>query len=719
MITVFVATSSMSYGDYPGVVNADGPLAYYRFEEAAGATTLVDSSGNSLDIDNSVLIGTTELGVSGGLGLGVLFNGDGSLLTPLLLDPSVGDFTIEAVIRADEPLGATSVVVANQDGAGLGRSNLLVNGDRSITTFSGGATTSSNSFATEESFDHVVLTYDQSASAIGETTFRFWINGEEAGIGDRVAESANGNWVIGSHKNQGSSFFRGVIDEVAIYDKRLDDPDGDGDSSDSRVSAHFKEYLADTDTVVSFESDVPYLEGGQSATLSWSVSPALTVLMIDDGTGPVDVLGSTVDCEGSLIVSPAVTTTYTMSGEGPLGTESVEVTVSVDELPVINTFEPNFTEVPAGFQASLSWDVSNATSVSIDNGVGIVDNISGSATVMVDASTTYTLTASNSQGNVTAEVMINTITLEHPNLISHWKVGEAEGETEGVELISEGGPALVGTLVGNPTFDTTDPAPVPGGSTASLIFNGVDSWVDVLSFNGIGGSDPRTVAFWFKGPASQLMNNATLVSWGVNSPGERFDIRINTGSGILRTEVNGAGSNGTGVIADDTWRHCAVVFDPADGTTIGTAKFYVDGVLDPLSVVGGAEVNTSLNNNLRIGASRTLGNRLLTGKLDDIRVYNAALDESEIAALFEVQGPDTIEITDVEILGDGSAQLTWTASPGEYSLEYSFDLMAGNWLELSDNELIEPGETEGISVDSTIAPNAANTKVFYRIRRPD
>ncbi|MGC6426200.1 MAG: LamG-like jellyroll fold domain-containing protein [Akkermansiaceae bacterium] len=715
------ALTVLAKADYPGVVNTDNPLAYYRFEEAAGATTLVDSSGNGLDIDYSAPIGTTEIGVPGGLGLGVLFNADGSLLTPLLLDPSVGDFTIEAVIRADEPGAAGTVVIANQDGAGgIGRSNLVVNGNRAITTFSGGQTTAANESASEGRFDHIILTYDQSAGALGETTFRFWVNGEERGMGTAVAEGADGSWVIGSHKSQASQFFSGVIDEVSIYDKRLDDPNGDGDNSDSRVSAHYKEYLTDTDTVVSFESDVPYLDGGQSATLSWKVSPVLTALTIDDGTGPVDVLADTVDCFGTMTVSPTVTTTYTISGEGPLGTESIELTVVVDEPAVVDSFTSNFDEIPAGGQITLSWEVSNGTSVSIDNGVGPVDNLSGSATATITGPTTFTLTATNSQGDVTAQVTIDIIALEHPNLITHWKVGEAEGEAAGSALISEAGPAFAGTFVGNPTFDTSDPAPVPGGSTASIVFDGEGSWIDVLGYNGIGGSDARTVAFWFKGPATQTMNNATLVSWGTGATGQRFDTRVNNNSsGIIRTEVSGSGSNGTAVIADDTWHHCAVVFDPTEGTTIGTVKFYIDGVLDTLSVVGGTELNTSLANPLRIGASRALPNRSLTGKMDDIRIYNAALAEDEILALYEFQGPEIIEVTDLEVLGDGSVQLTWSASPGEYALEYSFDLEDGNWIELSDSEVIEDGETEGSSVDSSIAPNAANTKVFYRFLKID
>ena len=77
-------TASTVHADFPAAVGADNPLAYYRFEEAAGATTLVDSSGNGLDIDYSAGAGTTQLGVTGAIGLGALFNGDGSILTPLL-----------------------------------------------------------------------------------------------------------------------------------------------------------------------------------------------------------------------------------------------------------------------------------------------------------------------------------------------------------------------------------------------------------------------------------------------------------------------------------------------------------------------------------------------------------------------------------------------------------------------------------------------------------
>lgn len=713
--------ASPALADFPAAVVADGPLAYYRFEEDPGATTLVDSSGNGLDIDNSAPLGTTEFGVDAAVGLGVLFNLDGSLLTPLTLDPSNGDFTIEAIIRADSPPAAGTVAVANQDGTlGPGRSNLVVNGNRDITTFSGGLTTNSGNRATEGEFDHVILTFDQSAVAGGvEPTFRFYINGEEAGTGTAIPEAADGNWVIGSHKSQASQFFSGIIDDVAIYDKRLDDLDGDDDVSDSRVADHYKAYLADSKTLIEFGSSVSYVDQGDTVDLSWYVSPALTALTIDDGTGPTDVFSTTVDCRGIVSFSPVASTTYTLTGTGPLGTESLEVKVTVDEPAVINSFAPNFSEVAAGGEVVLSWDVTNGVSVEIDNGVGPVDPVSGSVAVVVNEATTFTLSVTNSQGTVTEQTSVDIILLEDPSLVAHWKVGEADGELEGMTLVSETGAGFDGTFVGTPAFDTGDPAPVPGGSSASIFFDGLNSYVDVLGYNGIGGSEARTVAFWFKGSATQSNNNATLVSWGTGGTTNRFDTRVkNNPSGFIRTEVSGSGSDGTAIMADDTWHHCAVVFDPTVGTTIGSVQFYIDGVLDILSAPGGTEVNTTTTLNVRIGASRALAGRSLTGKMDDIRIYNRALSGEEIVDLFApVDIP--LQVTGIKRLEDGSVELNWSGAPGEYFLEYSRDLTEGSWLEISDSEIIEDGETTGTSVDNVIAPAAGNDKIFYRFRPLD
>jgi hypothetical protein len=65
-------------------------------------------------------------------------------------------------------------------------------------------------------------------------------------------------------------------------------------------------------------------------------------------------------------------------------------------LPTINSFTAGPTTVSEGSSSELSWSVSNATALIIDQGIGTI-SASGSSTVTPTVTTTYTLTAVNQQ----------------------------------------------------------------------------------------------------------------------------------------------------------------------------------------------------------------------------------------------------------------------------------------------------------------------------------
>ena len=74
---------------------------------------------------------------------------------------------------------------------------------------------------------------------------------------------------------------------------------------------------------------------------------------------------------------------------------------------VISSFTAASTSIAYGGSTTLAWSVSGATSVAIDNGVGTLSGSTGSVTVKPTATTTYTLTATNSAGAViTATVKV-------------------------------------------------------------------------------------------------------------------------------------------------------------------------------------------------------------------------------------------------------------------------------------------------------------------------
>ena len=73
--------------------------------------------------------------------------------------------------------------------------------------------------------------------------------------------------------------------------------------------------------------------------------------------------------------------------------------------PIINSFLANPTTITVGESSALSWSVTDATSVTVDNGIGSVA-LTGTTAVNPTTTTTYTLTATNTAGSVTATTTI-------------------------------------------------------------------------------------------------------------------------------------------------------------------------------------------------------------------------------------------------------------------------------------------------------------------------
>ena len=74
-------------------------------------------------------------------------------------------------------------------------------------------------------------------------------------------------------------------------------------------------------------------------------------------------------------------------------------------LPVINFFYADPENIISGSSSTLSWDVSRATAVHIDKGIGYV-SASGARVVSPSTTAVYTLTASNEAGNITASAQV-------------------------------------------------------------------------------------------------------------------------------------------------------------------------------------------------------------------------------------------------------------------------------------------------------------------------
>jgi PKD repeat protein len=159
----------------------------------------------------------------------------------------------------------------------------------------------------------------------------------------------------------------------------------------------------------SFTASPSHIAPGGSATLAWYVMDA-TSLSIDNGVGTVT--GS------SVAVTPAATTTYTLTATNAEGavTSATTVTVTTAPLPVISSYTASPPDIAPGASSTLAWSVSGATSLSIDKGVGIVTGTSVSVTPT--RTTTYTLTATNDAGAVSHSTTVTVTPVPVPVIAS-------------------------------------------------------------------------------------------------------------------------------------------------------------------------------------------------------------------------------------------------------------------------------------------------------------
>ena len=142
------------------------------------------------------------------------------------------------------------------------------------------------------------------------------------------------------------------------------------------------------------------ITAGNSSTLSWTSANSASVFL-NQGIGYVSRTG------GSISVSPAHTTTYSMTAVSQTGTTICQTTITVLPNPAPScTLSANPSSINSGGSSTLSWTTANAISASIDQGVGSVSTSDGSRSVSPPATRTYTMTALGAGGTVTCQKTI-------------------------------------------------------------------------------------------------------------------------------------------------------------------------------------------------------------------------------------------------------------------------------------------------------------------------
>jgi len=239
-------------------------------------------------------------------------------------------------------------------------------------------------------------------------------------------------------------------------------------------------------------------------------------------------------------------------------------------------------------------------------------------------------------------------------LVGHWKFDEGSGTVAG----DSSGLGNNGTLTNGPVWGV-------GKVGGALSFDGSDDYINLNTLNVSGSA--LTLSAWIRGDTF-LPSDARVISKSIGTAEQDhyWMLSIIDNGGIklrFRLKTNGTTNTliaSSGNLSPNTWYHVIARYDGStmklylNGAEVGSTS--KTGTLDTSNIVG---VNIARNPD---------GYGKWDGLIDDVRIYNRALAQTDITALYNYTGVSDTEApsmpTNLTATAQSSTQinLSWNAS---------------------------------------------------------
>lgn len=175
-----------------------------------------------------------------------------------------------------------------------------------------------------------------------------------------------------------------------------------------------------------------------------------------------------------------------------------------------------------------------------------------------------------------------------------------------------------------------------GNTNSAYSFDGINDFISCLPIP-ISGSAPRSITFWYKETGTITSGN-TAFSWGAPTQGNRFDCGMSpSGAGV------GAAFSAkffSYISIPTNWNMYTIILPSITNPTVNDIKVYQNGVLltnviTSNSINVSTPINTTANQPLNFGKNNNFTDQAhLIGNLDDIGIWNRALSQEEITAMY-------------------------------------------------------------------------------------
>lgn len=205
-----------------------------------------------------------------------------------------------------------------------------------------------------------------------------------------------------------------------------------------------------------------------------------------------------------------------------------------------------------------------------------------------------------------------------PGLVAAYSFNEGTGTV--VHDVSGNG--ITGTINGA-TWTTQ------GKYGNALVFNGTTSYVDLGNPSALQFTGSMTLSAWVNAAANPP-DDGQIIAKGDNNSGWQFKTTPDTGPETFGVGVSPSSSSLTqrysaATRALGTWYFVAGVYD----ATAQALNIYVNGVLSNGTIAGtipASQFNSAVNVNI----GRRTGGFYFNGMIDEVRIYNRALTQTEI-----------------------------------------------------------------------------------------
>jgi hypothetical protein len=392
------------------------------------------------------------------------------------------------------------------------------------------------------------------------------------------------------------------------------------------------------------------------ATLSWTIDTTAPTVTITAGpprpssssTAAFSFIssetGSAFECALDTVVFSACSSPQSYAG--PLSDGSHTFQVRATDAPgntgaaasyawTVDTTPPTATITAPTSGATVSASVSVAANAADAGGVvGVRFRLDGAALGVEDTAAPYAITwdtktatdgshvltavARDAAGNTTTSTAVTvTVTNARPGLVAAYSFDEGGGSTLGDRSALGNTGAISGA--------TWSAAGKYGGA---LSFDGIDDWVTVADSSSLDLTVGMTLEAWVK---PSVTKSWPTVIHKERAPDLSYSLYANSSPELgdrpsMHLWIDGRDRNirGGSTLPVGTWTHLAATYD---GSAI---RLYVNGA-QVASALQTGPITTSTAP-LRIGGNSVWPNEFFKGLIDEVRIYNRALDAAAINA---------------------------------------------------------------------------------------